>query len=636
MRAVEGAGGQIVLPARNKQPEALGPGEVQHGRWPNRFVAKVNDPQAAAEAAKTAFFEAWKKITNCIWRKYVQPVASSSKGVTEVPHRQEQRSARFNYEAEAIWNRQVDHFWEITWVAAPPPQPDQPDPLACRKNWRTIPITAEPGDHCTIMGSWQELSGFIRSRERSRQNEFWKCLRDQPNIKDLDLGEDERLCAIAFIKRMFPRIANETIRTELNAESWLSTPYIAAIPWLKDICRDHPEAAKRYLERVERVDELCPETTWRREDPTAISQRWNLPPGCEEVVRLDRNLLHESALANRRDTPLGVPKEEDGQVRTQLLAALKELQHVASTPSSFYALLLMDGDLMGQLLSKARSQSGDEGEQAVTEALGQFADAVPGKVSEHDGVTVYCGGDDVLAMLPVDSALQCALSLSKLYQSTFEEKASEFAGQATISAGIVFCPFRARLREVIELAHHLLDRVAKDATGRDSLAAAVLKSGGVTCQWAAPWKHLADGDETVLDALVKRLRGRGERINELSSGFLFQIRERFARLTDDPLTEPGRFGCLPEEVDVHAILRAEYVRGRSRSGEAQPRTDVADKIVAELLAVCHLVRRRRVVDHENVSFQIQMERNMLGIDGPLLVRFLASETRDQGAEETTQ
>lgn len=29
----------------------------------------------------------------------------------------------------------------------------------------------EPGDHCTMMGDWQELSGFIRSKERkSRMN----------------------------------------------------------------------------------------------------------------------------------------------------------------------------------------------------------------------------------------------------------------------------------------------------------------------------------------------------------------------------------------------------------------------------------------------------------------------------------
>ncbi len=196
-------------------------------------------------------------------------------------------------------------------------------------------------------------------------------------------------------------------------------------------------------------------------------------------------MLHETALANRRDTPLGVSEEEDARVRADLIKALQKLQGtVSSKPSSFYALLLMDGDSMGQLLSEARQESGDVGEQSVTQALGKFAEAVPQTVSKHDGVTVYCGGDDVLAMLPVDSALRCAWSLSNVHETSFAETCPKFSEKATISAAIVFCPFRAPFREVIELAHHLLDHVAKDATGRDSLAVAVLKSGGVTCQTA--------------------------------------------------------------------------------------------------------------------------------------------------------
>ncbi len=71
-------------------------------------------------------------------------------------------------------------------------------------------------------------------------------------------------------------------------------------------------------------------------------------------------------------------------------------------------MLLMDGDSMGRLLSEARASLGDEGERQLTRALGQFADKVSATVSGYDGVTVYCGGDDVFAMLPVGQALPCA------------------------------------------------------------------------------------------------------------------------------------------------------------------------------------------------------------------------------------
>src|SRR5204863_2268546 len=114
--------------------------------------------------------------------------------------------------------------------------------------------------------SWQELSGHIRSqsrKSREKQDQFWQQIRSL--MTRLDLGDDERLCAIALLKRMFPLIAKETIGTDLNAASWLSTPYIAAIPWLKRVCRDYSASAKLYLEIVKPY-----RTNWQREDPKGI------------------------------------------------------------------------------------------------------------------------------------------------------------------------------------------------------------------------------------------------------------------------------------------------------------------------------------------------------------------------------
>ena len=610
MRAIEQAGGKIILPYRERQEGTESrdsAASVQHGRWPNRFVAIVDDPKAAAEAAKTAMLDMWKTISEAVWRRFVEPAASNGN------------------ETKAIWDRQVGNFWEVSWVIARAPAPGDPDPLSLRKNWRTTSATVEPGDHCTMMGSWQELSGHIRSqsrKSREKQDQFWQQIRSR--LGRLDLGDDERFCAIALVKRMFPLIAKETIGIDLNAASWLSTPYIAAIPWLKRVCREHSAAARSYLEAVKPHRE---ENRWRRENASGIASLQSLlRADSGEFLRLDADFLHETALANNRDTPLDVSGQEDDRVRAELGIALRNLyEQVSGRPSSFYAMLLMDGDSMGRLLSEARASLGDEGEQQVTRALGQFAKEVPKKVSGYDGVTVYCGGDDVFAMLPVGQALPCALALSKLYRDCFAQACQKtFAEQATISAGIVYCPFRAPLREVSATAHHLLDHVAKDQTGRNSLAVAVLKSSGIACQWSAPWDHVQENDETILDRLVERLGGSGDRPGELSSGFLFQIRERYALLTNDPLTTPGRFGQLPEGVDVYPILLAEYLRAKSRQGDVEQGdsskpTRKANETIELLLKVCRRVHRTEGMDEKT-----------LGMDGALLVRFLAGESREVG------
>ncbi len=78
MRAVEKARGEIVLPCRElpEDSERLAPAPaVRHGRWPNRFVAVADDPQAAAQAAKSALLDAWKTIAEAVWRSYVEPAA---------------------------------------------------------------------------------------------------------------------------------------------------------------------------------------------------------------------------------------------------------------------------------------------------------------------------------------------------------------------------------------------------------------------------------------------------------------------------------------------------------------------------------------------------------------------------------
>ena len=233
MQAVEKTRGKIILPCRQGEEDTEGSAPaspLRRGRWPNRFVALADDPQAAAEAAKSAMLDAWGTIAAAVWRQFVERAAGNGK------------------DTKAIWDRQVGNFWEVSWVIAAGPAPGGPDPLSLRKNWRTGPATVEPGDHCGMMGSWQEISGYVRCRERKQQDAFWASLRNR--LGELDLADDERLCAIALVKRMFPLIAKETIGVDLNAESWLSTPYIAAIPWLKRFAASSSAAARSYLETV--------------------------------------------------------------------------------------------------------------------------------------------------------------------------------------------------------------------------------------------------------------------------------------------------------------------------------------------------------------------------------------------------
>ncbi len=193
---------------------------------------------------------------------------------------------------------------------------------------------------------------------------------------------------------------------------------------------------------------------------------------------------------------------------------------------SYYALLAMDGDHMGQWLSGEKSpeirevlhpkilawqeQNGKTDKAlglhrpvspalhaAISEALNRFAvQIVPKVVGEHNGVVIYAGGDDVLAALPLNTALQCAAALRKEF-SSFDVLGS----CATASAGLVLAHEMADLRYVLSSARKA-EKQSKDA-GRDRLTVAVLRRGGehsfATCRWNAAWSDHQPGRYTGSD-----------------------------------------------------------------------------------------------------------------------------------------
>ncbi len=607
--AVARSGGRIILPDISSLPAPVPSGGTPHGNLPNRFVAEgadpAFDPAKAAASATKALLDCWRHIAQAVWDQYLGRVCSQGKGT------------------QAIWDRQVHNFWELSWAVGSA----EDDPLPRRKNWRTTPATVEPGDHCTMMGQWQELSGFVRSRERDQQDEFWRVLREGGS--PLDLEEDERLCAIAFIKRLAPRVSERVFGRELKAENWLSTPYLAAIPWLRQIAQNGGailEQARAYAGTVrQKAEQPLGESYTYTKSLHELSQ--TKPTG--DLFRLDGNFFHERALRNKRVTRLNTTGEEnDKELREKLLGQLKDVcDNAQATASPFYALLLMDGDSMGALLGQARSQAR---ESEVTKGIASFASRVPEAVFNHDGVTVYAGGDDLLALLAHDRALACAHALRDEYTNSFQGCGQEIARRATLSGALVYSDYHIPLRSVLQTAHYILDRVAKDATGRDSLAVAVWKGSGVVCQWAAPWQHLRRPGKNLLDELAARVQSpTGRRANDraaFSPSFLYRLRELFASLAEGPLEEPGSFGTIDlNPPDLRSLVLAEYLRGlshRTSQEEAERRRAEAEKDVQLLLELCFRVTRGpdgTLIHHGNGHAPCQV-----GFDGLRLAHFLAT------------
>ena len=587
MRGAEQAGGRIVQPLLEEDRlYAWVCGDRQGhppriGTVPNHFVVDVSGAvEPVASAAEAALREAWRTICNSVWERFVVHAVPAGRGT------------------EAIWKRQTESFWEVAWTAGRSEHGGRM--LARRKLWRTHRPPDEPGDKCTMMHDLQEISGHVGAGHHKRQKEFWT--RVGSRLGSLDLQASERLSAIAMVKRLFPKqaVCDAALGWPVDASHWRSTLSIGALPWIRAVTEAAPRQAREYAQAVSRhVGDVFPER--------APSAGYNVQ-ATGEFPKLDANYLHREFVASERRCPLSA---DATQADRQKLDALLEKIYIAETkdgtqlgpPPVFYALLLADGDRMGDLVSRL-------GGPSVSRALASFTGNVAGIVERHDGVTVYAGGDDVLAMLPAAGALQCADALSKSLWAAFAESDAEH--QATLSVAVVFAHVRLPLRSVLQEAHRLFDDVAKDGNGRNSLAAGVLKPGGRHAQWVGTWtRPTANGARavTLIEALVCQLKNNTTTPG-LSSALVYRIRELLTTLCGWDRWQPGDWREVPAGFDLRPFLHAEIVHSLDVRTE-----DQMGQRAGELTnCICALLDRSHATGAGNAG---------VGLDALVLARFLA-------------
>jgi CRISPR-associated protein Cmr2 len=595
MQATPGAGDKVILPDYARL-HGLG-NQTVHAIAPNRFIAEFANEAAAAEAGRLAGAELqteWQNIAEVVWTRFLAPVAECG------------------HDTRRIWDRQISNFWEIAWVVGDEAKTDL---LDRRKNWRTPPSTSEGGDHCALMGQWQELSGFIRSKQHPAQDAFWQAVRAESDVRKLDLEDDERLCAIAFVKRFFPRVSKDAIGRELDMQSWPSTVSIAAVPWMR-LIKDKPEvhaASKAYAELVGNKPGA------RVSSARRIAALENFSPATGDFVKLSGNFLNRTALENKRGTPLN---DDDKDRRELLLEKLRELEKATGdSAGNFYALLLMDGDRMGALIREHTVK-------AVTRCLTEFASKVAKLIEneKHSGICIYAGGDDLLAMLPLDRALEAVTAVRELYVKSFA--GAERKITATISAGLVFAHYRCASSRVLEHAHHLLNTVAKNGADRDALALGVLKPGGVTCQWVGKFNQFIQNGAHCFAPLVaafgedcdRRAPQSAQSRVRLSSSFLYNLRERFGELFGSPVSgaDSDANASTFDEKTLTNLFVAEYLHGRldKEPVEAQRQREDAKQLMEQLIQVCQQAA---------VS---SLGGKRLDLDGARLVKFLALDGKE--------
>jgi CRISPR-associated protein Cmr2 len=143
---------------------------------------------------------------------------------------------------------------------------------------------------------------------------------------------------------------------------------------------------------------------------------------------------------------------------------------------SYLAVLHMDGDSMGKLLSGQKTQAA---QTKISQDLSTFSEGVEPIIQKmkDSSELIYAGGDDVLAFLKLDTALTIANEIRHSFEAVVK---------GTISAGITIMNITTPLDIALESARKA-EEMAKDDYGRDAIVIRDIRSGAIR-EVGAHWK----------------------------------------------------------------------------------------------------------------------------------------------------
>jgi CRISPR-associated protein Cmr2 len=601
------------------------PGDTTVAALPNTVVLSVKDgsENATGGQMEAAAKDAWQEVTGAILSTlpasvFAPPVNNWS----------------------MTWTRQIKHHWEYYWAWGTD-SADAFHALGARKGLRNFPPsdrTEEHGDRCTVCGQREALwNGKSKQPPaRSALREQWMQWAEALNGKELSTGGPtprtllrpdgrERLCALCLIKRLIPWTDNPVSalwdkgnRTG-EAAVFPSTSTMATVLHKVALVEKALEKTELYDALTQYLRTMRDTKLYSHADDVSSFDRWvscwNKAPNSKrqsvrEILELDGDwyLFGEAVLREH-----GV---EDENTAKELSRAFRDLNDAAlkaqiANPPIYWALLTMDGDNMGDLMEKLASK-GCSGK--ASKLLNQFAREVDPIVCKHSGRTIYAGGDDVLAFLPLETALDAADELRGKFAELLSPIAATVSCTASLSGSLVFAHHQAPLSTVLGQGHAFLEEVKRTlaAEGKDGVGLLRYQRGGPAERVIARWDPFLER----LQALITRLQAKDDA--DLSHGLPYTLREQAALFGDKGILKPGPAAALsPGEPSAEARYLARLI-GKSRLleryGSEEERDNRALQLAKDILEVCNCAAS---------------PDQQLNVEPLLMARFLAGGGREE-------
>jgi CRISPR-associated protein Cmr2 len=300
--------------------------------------------------------------------------------------------------------------------------------------------------------------------------------------RKLRVSAGEQLDAVGVVKRVAGGTAN-----------YPSVSRIAADPWLRGVAITDPAGLGELVAECRKLhgEKLLTEVGWE--------QFKDFPFEGSVVYRNRHKELEEETQAKGRLDALG--------------GIVRKLERHGIPPQPYLTLLAADGDKMGKAISAIDSATQH---REFSADLSRFAKEAEAIVARHHGYPIYAGGDDVLALVPLDTVLACAWEL----RGKFCGLMKRWKESPTLSVGIAIGHFLEPLEDLLGWAR-AAEHDAKDA-GRDALAVHLHTRAGAPLKVRGKWSGRPDLELSSLAEmhLAEQIPDKaGYDLRELAAGY---------------------------------------------------------------------------------------------------------------------
>lgn len=386
--------------------------------------------------------------------------------------------------------RQTSEFVETVWSAVEL-GPSFEKSLAdlntrfdAAKRTRIFSQHEEPGMKCTLQTNLSALAPvFEKGNPDQKTKEWWKELEKRSiyTYEGFELKNSsklsqkgERFSAIGMAKRVKARI-------DSPPHHFPSTYAVATAMWRKRIIQNSghdkfdADVFSSFFNKwndLEKQDDIEFNTVPDDVIPALkeMEDSGKIDPEIrKKLLTCEAQCFRKTEYRTKDSATDPIAKE-----RKNLVTCAKNIG--AGSPPGHFVLLSADGDSMGRFVDACKSI---DDLKKLSGRLKDFSEQAIRTIESPEvcGRIIYAGGDDVLAVMPVDSAIQVACALRRDYRKKMEKFKYVDEGNeidATLSAALLFAPDNYPLHRLLDNAEAVLNTKAKSAD-KDALAITVYK-----------------------------------------------------------------------------------------------------------------------------------------------------------------